>query len=942
MVADNDGYLWIATEEGLVRFDGASFSVYNESNVHGLYSSSFIDISLSGATLWASSRNTILRIVKNKIQTIDFRSYLTNAWIKSIEADAQGRLWIGTSAGILYYLENNQVVKWQGAEQGRNGSIDVMRAVGNSVLIGTSKGLFQIEGQQARLKQYPRFSGLPITALAVGVGQQLWVGTAEEGLFLLSGGTEALHLTEKQGLKEPYINSLSIGESGAVWIGTRSSGFQLYESGVVSSPQQDRFASDGIRTILHTGERITWMGTNSSGLVQIKPAQIQMFTLDKALAESIILPIYQHSNGDVWVGTAGKGVNRLINDQKTTLTKEQGLSNNLVLSIAGTEDYIFIGTANGLDRFNLTSGKIDRHFTKNDGLINNSIQALLYDSKKRLWVATRGGGLHIVNGEKVEKISLPVELSSTGFPAVFEDRQGNIWFGSRGGGMVQFDIHSRFTHFNQSKGFNADIVYSFFEDGMGGLWMATDKGLYSYYKGQFLLFDKKAGLKFNEVYRLLEDNNGFLWLSGNFGLQRIKLAELQQYRKEGIKGRTLSVRLFNTIDGMANAEANGGFSPAGWKMKDGNLWFPTVQGIAIVEPQLISEKSHPVTLQLHTFRYGSKELSADEKITVPAGTNAIEISYSSIDFSKAEDINFYYRLKGLSDEWKPVGNRKVAYYEGLRHGSYTFEVRAEQYGQWSPIAAMTFSIAPFFYQSAWFKGGVVLLGAGLICLMVYIQRKKEKEKLLVAKNMVKAQIVGQEKERQVIGVELHDNINQQLATVKLYLDFARSSEEGRMAMIERSEKVVKGVIDEIRALCKTLTPPTLKDIGLSEALQELVESYTIVEKLNVQYTCTASLNTLEEELQFSIFRMLQEALQNIDKHAQAGNAWIDIHEKEGSITILVKDDGCGYDVKQASKGAGFRNIRNRLEVYNGHMEAHSKPGTGSAIYIKLPLTGMTR
>jgi len=938
VVKDRKGYLWVATEEGLVKFDGAEFLLYNESKIPGLHSSNFTDLSVAGHSLWAASRNTILHFERNKVNAIDFRKYLTNAWIKCVEADSSGRLWIGTSAGAIYYLEKDSIYKWQDEIRDGASSIEVLRAHPNGLLIGTAKGLYQIDKSGRGIVAFPSFKDKYITAITVGKRNEVWVGTAENGLFLSKDDKVVLHLSEEQGLKEPYINSLALGERGAVWIGTRSSGFQVFENGRISSPDQNKYGHDGIRAILNTDGKITWLGTNASGLVQIKPAQIQMFKADKELAESIILPIYQHPGGEVWIGTAGKGVNRLWNGRKTTFTKENGLSNNLVLAIAGTEDYIFIGTSSGLNRFNPRTGKIDRHFTKADGLVSNSVQALFYDSKKRLWLATRAGGIQILkDGNTVETLPIPTDLLNTSFLNIFEDRSGNIWLGSRGGGMACLDSNNQFLHFSQKNGFNADIVFSFWEDATGRLWMATDKGLYGHYNGQFKLFDKSAGLKFNEIYQVLEDTKGYLWLSGNFGLQRVSLAELQRYPFGQNSEVSLSVRLFNAIDGMSNAETNGGFSQAGWKMKDGNLWFPTVQGIAIVNPAFISDNTTPLSINLQNFKYGDKESGSSQKITVPPNVNAIEIAYTSIDFSKADDITYYYRLKGLNNDWKAVGNRRVVYFTGLTHGTYTFEVKAEQYGQWSPAASLTFTIAPYFYQSTGFKIAILVLCLVIVSLLILIQKRKEQQKLLVAKNITKAQIIGQEKERQVIGEELHDSINQQLATVKLYLDFARTSEEARMAMIERSEKVVHHVIDEIRALCKRLTPPTLKDIGLTEALQELIDSYTVVEKFAVHYTCSASLDELEEGVQFSIFRMVQEVLQNIDKHAQAKNVWINIGNKKDLITIMVKDDGCGFDVKAKPKGTGFFNIKNRLELYNGYMDIETAAGAGCTIFITLPL-----
>ncbi|HEU4470642.1 MAG TPA: two-component regulator propeller domain-containing protein [Flavisolibacter sp.] len=938
LAKDADGYLWAATEEGLIRFDGSEFFIRNEANTPGLYSNTFYDLHAGRQELWASSRNTVLRLRKKELRAFDFRKHLGSAWIKCIEQDQQGRLWVGSSSGSLFYIENDSINtcpawKWEDA-----GSIEVLKLASGGMMAGTTKGLFTLETKQGALtgqgKAIRDFNGMHITAMAVGKKTGLWIGTAGEGIFHLS--TDTIHLTEQQGLKDAFINSLAIDGDGMLWIGTRSSGFQQYSNGLFSSPGQ-KLNGDGVKSILITEADLVWLGTTSSGLVQVKPAQVQVLPQHLGLSSTIMLPVYQHPNGEIWLGTAGKGASRLAGDKTTVFNKQNGLSSDLVLSVYGTEDYVYIGTANGLDRFNLRSQAIDRHYTKEDGLSNNSIQSLFQDSHKRLWATTRAGGLHQLKANGYfEKLGVPAALVNIGFLNAFESRDGRMFFGTRGAGMLAMATDGNFTHFNSAKGFPADVVYCFFEDKKGVLWMGTEKGLVAHANGRYRLFNTENGLRFNEIYRIMDDNTGHVWLSGNFGLQRVSLGHLQKALDDASYSR-LPVRLFNTSDGMSNAEANGGIFPAGWKMQDGSLWFPTVQGIAIVNPLFIREDRSPLNIRLESIGYAGEEYFPYEKPQVPPGTHNIEIHYTSIDFSKATDINYYYRLKGLDDEWIPAGNRRTAYFSGLSPGSYEFEVKAEQYGSWSPTAALAFTVEPHFYQTIWFRALMLLLLVSTAAIMISRQRKGAKEKLLQQKEITKAQITGQERERQVIGAELHDNINQQLATAKLYLDFARSNEEMRLAMVEKSERVVHNVINDIRALCKSLIPPTLKDIGLVDALQELMSTYTIVDQFEVDFSCTAPLDDLVDDLRFSLFRITQEQMTNIVKHAGANHVWVDIRQGDKELLLTIKDNGRGFDARLRSRGLGLTGIRNRLELYNGEMEINTAPGMGCELRIAIPL-----
>jgi signal transduction histidine kinase/ligand-binding sensor domain-containing protein len=930
---DEVGYLWAASEEGLIRFDGSGFDVKNESNTEGLYSSVFYDISLTGKTLWASSRNSLVRVSQNKTTTYDLRNKIDGGWITCLEASLDRKLFIGTSKGSLFYLEGDSIKLYSSWDHLRSGAIEEIRWYFDNLIIASTKGLFKLHIATGTVIPFQTLAGKHVSSLVIDAGYKIWAGTSDDGLYRL--GKEPLHLTVKEGLKENFINCLALGSENEIWIGTRSSGFQIYSDGQFISPPQQKFSQDGIKSIFAENRDEVWLGSNSSGLIQMKPAQIKMLPDRFSLSENISLPIYQDKTGEAWVGTAGNGLTIISGETETTITTEQGLSDGLVLSLGGNDEYVFIGTSNGLDRYNRKLKKIDRNYKKEDGLTTNSVQAIYCDSKNRTWITTRFGGIHLLEKDKIIKKLLNKGFDNTSFLTVFEDNKGQIWFGSRGAGMLRIDNEGRLTVFNYKNGFLPDIVFSFYQDKDNIIWMGTDKGLAANDNGQFHIFDKKNGLRFNEIYKVLEDNTGFLWLSGNFGLQRIETIEAKSAIISKDTGRILSIKLFNTVDGMANSETNGGFHPAGWKMNNGELWFPSVKGVVIVDPKMIISGTRPLNIHIESLRNGAEVLNVFDEISLEPGTYNIEISYTSIDFSKANDIRYYYRLKGLNNEWILAGNRKTSYFSGLLPGNYLFEVKAEQFGNWSPAASMSFTIQPFFYQTLWFKGLVILFLTGIMIYFFKYQKRKSHRKILEQKKVTKAQLSGQEKERQVIGTELHDNINQQLATAKLYLDFARSSEEMRLPMVEKSEKVIQNVINEIRALCKAITPPTLKDIGLNDALQELISSYTLVEKFKIHFTCESNLDDLEEDLKFTLFRIIQELLNNSAKHADARNVWIRLACKDKIINLDILDDGKGYDKNKRGSGMGLANIRNRLDLYEGTFKISSDASKGLHIIITM-------
>ncbi len=940
LAQDKAGYLWGATEEGLFRFDGSEFSVINQASDPALPSSTFYDLCVDSTDLWASGRNNIIRI-SNKVEgSWDLSGKIVDGWIKCIEKDRSGRLWIGTSNGKLLYLYKDsvyQVKEWNAKEIG---SIETMKFTTRGLCIGTNKGLFTLSGAILHPVFDERFQGIAITSIAPGLGTEIWIGTANRGLYNLS--TDTFHIT---GTAQPFINALHFDKQNRLWIGYRSAGYQVLVNGVIRTPPQDAYAHDGIRTLLATDKDIIWMGTNSSGLVQMKPALISGAPASAGLDGKIILGIYQHANGETWVGTAGRGVQRVVNGKATTYDESNGLSSALVFSISGTGNFIYVGTANGLDRFNISTSRFDKHYTQADGLQNNSILCLYTDAENRTWISTRQGGLSRIEGDGIiHQIVLPASISQSNLISLFQDREGRIYAGSRSSGYLLIDLKDQIRVFHHDEGFDPDIVYSFFQDADGDLWTGTEKGLLVLKKGKYKLFDKSSGLRFNEIYRIMPDQSGHLWMSGNAGLQRVSLTDLVNAKNAQTVPGKISARLFNSFDGMPNSETNGGFFPAGWPMMDNTLWFPTGAGVAVVDHNRIVEEQGQLDIHVQSLRYGNEEFfpAADAESKLPAGVYNFEIRYTSIDFSKAPDIRYFYRLKGLSDEWIAAGNRHIAYFSALNPGNYVFEVKAERYGSWSPIGSMGFTLRPHFYQATWFRLLMILLVLVVIAGFIRASRLAVKHRVLEQQRITRAQIEGQEKERQFISRELHDNVNQQLTTAKLYLDFARTNDEMRSELMLKSETVIHRVINDIRKLCNSLTPPSLKDIGLKESLQDLVHSYRAAGKFKIHWLFDLDPDELEEELQFTLFRITQEQIQNISKHSNASNVWIEFTKEEESLLISIQDDGIGFDMKHQKYGMGFENIRNRLLLYNGRMELKSTPGTGCLVLVTIPVRKSNR
>lgn len=935
LLEDSIGYLWGATEEGLFRFDGSRFHIISNDNTPGLQSNNFYSLRRQGSRVWATSRNSVLRIGNEVEKLFDFSDKVGGGWIKCMEIDKNGVIWVGTSSGLLYQIRNDSVYLFRSSTSPLYSSVELLCATPSGMWLGSPQGLFRLDARDSVFIPVRSFAGTPVTSIASDESGNIWVGTATRGLLRIAAGdTSQVDMVE--GLLENFVNTLRFDIEGRLWIGFRSTGYMVWDHGKLYRPKQEKLAHDGIRSIIVTSANRAWLGTTSSGLVQLRSALINHLPDSMKVVAPIALGIYQDDDGEIWVGTAGRGVNRIKNGKATQFNQGNGLSNNLVLSITSRGKYVYVGTSGGLDRFNKQLDRFDRHYTESSGLRSNSITSLLHDSKDRIWIATRLGGLNILTAdEKLEPFTLPPTLLNVNLLGFMEDREGAIWIGSRGAGIIRILPDKRVQHFHTPNGFPADVVYAFFQDVEGDIWMSSEKGLIVHRQGRFYLYGREAGLHFSEAYRIMQDSHQQIWISGNLGLQRIAWQELKR-AKDSDKPVRMAVRLFNEFDGMPNSEANGGFFPAGWPMKDGTLWFPTIGGVAVVDPNIITRDEKELDIHVQMLQFADKRFYPGQDIELPAGVYNFEIRYASIDFSNAGDIQYSFRLKGLDNNWTDAGNRQVAYFSALPPGHYTFEVRAQLYGDSSPVKTFSFYVAPYFYQTIWFK---LLLGAAILAMaagiIVYFRRGAQR-RLREQQLIMRAQMEGQEKERQVISAELHDSINQQLSTAKIYLDYARANEKEREELIGRSAEVVTRAIQEIRSLCYSLTPVGLKDMGLEEAVEDLCRSYSSVGKLKTEFDYHLGQMSLTEDLQFVLYRIIQEQMNNIARHAEAGFVRIELDYEAGNIIVHISDDGKGFNPSTVKEGLGFANMRNRVSVYKGKIEVDTAPGQGCRLLVKIP------
>ncbi len=939
ILEDDQGFLWVATEEGVARFDGNEFKIIDKNTHPVLQSDYFIDLSASqSGGIWAASRNDILKIDGHYTRRYNFNDHIEGAWISYLFEDDDGILWVGTDAGNLFTLTDGNIQQPLNWSSEMKGAIQVIRTIGEHLLIGTNTGLYKLEDKSGEAELMPEFNSWNIRTLIAGKDGSFWTGTEEQGLFHKTPD-KTVQYTEADGLPEKFITSLGMDSEGSLWIGTSSSGLYVLDDEKFRNGDKDGFLNDDIKSIYISDQNMVWLGTTGSGLIQMREADIYKLSGDLGLSNDIILPVYQHTETDIWMGTAGKGIYRIRNGKVLRYTRDDGLINEIVLTIYGTEKSIYVGTAGGLSRYNLDTERFDKHYTTSDGLVSNITQAVYQDSNENIWVATYAGGIHILNNESFNKLDLPKELGNTTFLNFFEDRNEHIWVGTNGSGMLCINSKLQIEHYYREQDLPFEIVHDFHEDQKGTLWLATDNGLAYFDNNEFGVADRSNGLKFDHIYRIIDDGWGSLWVSGNFGLQRMSLIELQEMVREGESDYQLSVRLFDQSDGMVNSEANGGIFPAGWKMQDGTIWFPTVDGVAVVRPQKIKEYSGSVEPHIESIRFSNSEFNPGEDISVPAGVYNIEIDYTTIEFTNPSSVNFSYRLKELTDEWEKAEKRRTAYFTTLDPGRYTFEVRAEQYGKISEPVNLSFDVAPFFYQTWWFRIALimVLFGAGYLVNQLYSKYQKESQlKFLVDERTKDLQHALNEKD--VLIKEVHHRVKNNLAIISGLMEmqkYATDNKELHKAFYASQSRIRSiALIHEQLYQLENFSKLDFK-VVLENLLRNISDLYAAEEEISHELELeTVELN-VNQAIPVAMFA--NEVCVNSYKHAfknrKSGSLFISLKENGERVTLKFMDDGLGmareFDFdKETSDSLGFQLIKILSQQLNADLKLITKGGTG--------------
>lgn len=953
IVQTRDDYLWMATLDGLVRFDGARFTVFNKSNSPGISNNRFVYLFEDGnGDLWAGTEQSgIVRLHEGRFTSYGLEDGLPSLRVVWLAGDSNSNV-------VVYPPGMSPAVTWSGERfvtvEPRSLPTRVPPQVSQAVFCERNDTGLECY-QSAAKRTFPFAEGFPnprstfFYNSASGPDGAIWIPSASSQLHRIDTDRTFREFTPRDGIPDfpirmitggPRARLLASDKNGALWM-TDVASMQNHLL-AVNTPQT-LLKPEEVRAAFEDREGNTWFGTTRGGLFRARKQSITTYSRPQGLTLNNIYPILEDSRGAVWIGTTLGGLYKYADGVFSQVKVPVG--DIYALAEDHTGRLVFSG---GSMMWAVENGRVIHLFDTPQIRI---AYAVYEQSDGTVWVGGQGGLVRSKDGTSTFYTTKD-GLAGDEIKVIIGDGAGGLWIGAYGGLTHYKD--GQFTRWTEADGLPSTIR-SLYQDSDGVLWIGTyDAGLARSKDGKFTTFNMKNGLYNDGVFQILEDSRRNFWISSNRGIYRVNKDELNAVA-DGKRSAVNSIA-YGKSDGMLSLECNGGRSPAGTKTRDGKLWFPTQDGVAVVDPENITINSNPPPVAIESLQIDNQPLAVEKLFTarqdpkyaieIAPDQQNFEIEYTALSYINSENSRFKYKLEGLQNDWVDAGTRRTAYYSFVPPGDYTFRViAANSDGIWNEEGkSVRIRILPPFYKTWWFLTLAVLFVGGIVYSGFRVRLDRLEQARKAQEEFSRKLLASQEQERQRISAELHDSLGQSLLIIKNRIALAQSDvdekETVREQLIELSHSTASA-IDECRDIAYNLRPFQISRFGLSKTLSGMFTRISDVTKINAVAKVDHIDDLLNEEAQTNVFRIVQECVNNIIKHSKATTASLTVTSVDAKIDMLISDNGCGFDPDEINiptdkkGGFGLIGIAERVKMLQGTYQIDSGSKKGTSIHIRL-------
>ena len=943
IVQDGVGYIWFGTQEGLVRFDGVGFTIFDSRNTDAL-GGNFIHGLLADrrGNLWIGASSGLLRYRSDKFDFFGKENGLwSNSDVKNFSEDAAGNLWLGYSTGNEK-ASSNGLGKFKD-EQGqifttKDGlSANPVKATfpdqNGNLWIATANGLNLL--QDGNFLHYTTADGLADNFVRTVYGDRagnIWVGTAN-GLSRFKDG-KFTPFTTKHGLSNNNIRTLLEDRDGILWIGTDSGLNRMVAGKIEYIKGIEGLENDEIFSLLEDKEGSLWIGTHTNGLHRLRDGKFTVFGPPEGLLGASVGAIFEAQDGRILIGTNPGGLSVLHDGHVATYSIAHdfhSLSNKIRMIAQAQAGAFLIGTRDGLNRFH------DGRYVANivGAALTNVTVYSFYEARDRsLWIGTDVGLKHLVSGKIVPKAQFEV-FRTKSVASILEDRSGRVWIGRFGAtGYFQGET---FTAYPSEPLRNAN-VQAIYEDEDSVLWFATwGQGLLRLKGDKLTAYTNKDGLFDNTQWAVLDDGAGNLWMSSNRGIFRVSKQELDDFAEGRIK--VFHSIVYGAEDGMRKSETNSGF-PSAIRARDGRLWFSTTAGAVVIDPKNINTNSLPPPIVIETVLVDEQMIAPNVPLVIPSSVKNLEFRYAGLSFIQPTRMKYKYKLEGYDTHWIEAETRRSAFYTNLPPGDYEFKViAANSDGVWNEQGArFTFRATAPFWQKWWFVSLSLLVIAGVAFRLYHWRVSTLEREKLAQRRYAHRLIESQEQERKRIAAELHDGLGQSLLVIKnrtiIGKKLANDSDKVK-AQLEEISQATGQALEEVRSIAYNLRPYHLERLGLRESIEVMIEKVREATELEINARVALFDEVFSKDDEVTFYRVIQECLNNIIKHAEATAVEINIVQTETEVTARIQDNGRGFVVTPEKQAGGFGliGLAERVRMLGGTHSISSEVGKGTVVTV---------
>ena len=943
VVQTRDGYLWLATFAGLARFDGVRFVTFNSAKTPGLQSDRFSSVfeDEAGNLYIGHEHGELTRYRDGKFETSTVHETGARRKIAAINEDESGEVWMLNEEGTLVRERDGASCSLPNV----NGVAALARDTSGRLWVASNGQLAPLKNQQlVPLAATNGFTDEYVLGVCASRDGGLWVATPgrmrkwHDGVWSENLGTNPC---------VTMITAMTELKSGGVSFGAGSGGLCILtpDKKLLRYGHDEGFPHDWIRSLCEDREGNLWAGAGNAGLVALRVAQVE--TLEppdhwqrRGGAQSVAAT----HDGAVWGTTEGAGIYRFLNGAWEHFGGSNGLSNQFVWCVSeDSKSNLWAGTWGG-GMFIFKDGR----FVIAPGMENvmPPMPAILHGRNGVTWIGSAAGLLRWENGT-VKLFGEKEGLKLPDVRAIAEAPDGTVWFGMVGGGLGRLR-NGAVKQFFKTDGLANDYLQCLHLDADGALWIGTfGSGINRLRDGHFSHITTAQGLPNNLISAIEEDDRGNFWISSRAGIFRVEKKSLDACADGKITN--LNCRVYGLGEGMPTLECSGGFQPAAARTPDGRFWFPTSKGLVRIDPAAANATHWPVPARIEELYANGNLLTAGNTnnlpLEIPQGWQRFEFHYTGLSFITPEKIRFQTRLEGWENEWRDVGAKRVAEYSYLPPGEYHFHVRASNTeGEWnSGEAEFAFVVQPHLWQRGWFELlNVFAVIAAVAGIVWQISRRRLRRRLEAAERQ---QAI--ERERTRIAKDIHDHLGANLTRISLLSQSAHGELQNPAQAAAQLDRIYDTTRDLTRAMDEivwAVNPQHDTLDSLASYLGNFAQEYLMPLGIRCRLEVPLQLPhwPITAEARHNVFLAFKEALNNIVKHAGATEVFIDLVTGADDFTLIVRDNGKGFDpgaVKPLpGRGNGLKNMAQRLGKIGGRCEITSSPAAGTEVKFSVCVT----